>query len=223
MILNKKVTHILAVAVICLFSCDSVTEAQSSYHPKITVKAENGSVRFNYGNGVFTCSKFLIQTKLQGNNHLLTVDVDCEDKARQRILRINNIKNSSLYNIGSSAWPKDNPNLPAVLICEGGCNPEFTVLRVGNLDGWAKNKTQTSIFGCYADNAKSCTKMPLEVKILRKSGVSSIYVRIGSWKKFEQSKGMFDDSEDPNGPRTSKNVGGTADKSKDVAVEATSK
>lgn len=219
--LEIRKEHLFVAVVIWLsLFCLSGNAQQPVYRPKITVKAKSRDVKFNYGKGTFTCSKFLIETKRQNNNDILIVDINCKDSSANREISVSNNKNSGLYNIGSSLWPANNPSLPAVLVCEGGCNPSFTALRIGNLDATARNKGIVSNFGCGTINSQGCTGRPLEVKIVRQNGASAIFFRVGSWKRFEEARGLFEDKEDPGGPRAARYAGGQAAASGELAVEA---
>lgn len=216
---HKKRLFVAVVGWLLLF-CLSGNAQQPVYRPKIKVRAKSRDVKFDYGKGTFTCSKFLIETRRQNNNDVLIVDINCKDNNANREIAVSNNKNSNLYNIGTSLWPANNPSLPAVLVCEGGCNPSFTTLRVGNLDATVRNKGIVSSFGCGPVNSQGCTGRPLEFKIIRQNGASAIFFRVGSWKRFEEARGLFEDKDDPGGPRAARYAGGQASASSEITVEA---
>jgi len=232
---KMSITRLVIIIAGCL--CVPGAVAQTVYRPSILIKPRSSTVKFNYGTGTFTCSRFRIATlksTVQSGlskgavRYVLNVDIFCRDTKANLEISINNNKNNSEYNVSTSAWLASKPaqagNLPAVLVCDGECKSSFRSIRIGNLIGtrvrpWNPKTTKFSCFDTPISTSE-CTRLPLEVSIIRENGASAIKFRVGFWKKFEEARGLFADVTDPNGPRASRSVGGRTSSSDDLAVEA---
>lgn len=225
--MDKKLTTLIITTIaIWLSVFCSIAVAQTVYNPDLKINPKNGIVKFNYGTGVFQCTRFSIITTRQNN---LNVDIYCQDT------RTKSINISICYRNGrcTSSDPSytgkynlDTAEFLPVLECEGGCNPSFTRLRISNLPGTRikpgypiPDRKDSTYLTKFPDNNRG-----LEVILTRENGATAIIFRISNQKRYypnAKDKVIFSsNSNDPNAPRANRSVGGRTSASNDLAVQA---